>query len=156
MSTRRKQRGKTTSMSGTSNVQNMHENTWLPPGPASADDQHAETQAVAEETSNEAYPPAVTIQDEATHKAEEEAKTEERVKRAKQVSAPKRISTDEIRDIALLLKLLPEGDNIPLDTPIPMESLPEELRQSFFAPGQKKNLYHRGFVKLLQNPETKQ
>jgi len=120
------------------------DNNFLPPG---APDPNA-TQVTD-------YP-AVTIVDEAEHKATEEAAAEARVERAKSVSSPKRLSSQEILNVALLLKLLPEGDNIALDTPIPLENVPEELRKSFFEPGNNRNLAQRGIVKLHTNPETKQ
>jgi len=118
------------------------DNTFLPPGapdPASPSDY-----------------PAVTIVDEAEHKAAEEKAAEERVERAKSVSSPKRLSSQEMLKFALLAKLLPEGESVPIDTPIPLESLPEEMRKSFFEPGSTRNLAQRGIVKLNINTETKQ
>ena len=125
-------------------------NTFLPPG---APDPNV--------TQVPDYPPAVTIVDEAEHKAQEEAATAARVERAAAVSSPGKLSEQEKLSIGLLLKLIPvpEGqsqENVPLDTPIPLESLPEELRNSFFDTDKKKNLAQRGIVKLHTNTETKQ
>jgi hypothetical protein len=116
-------------------------NEFLPPGAPDPND-----------TSVADYP-AVTIVDEEQHKVQEDAATQERVERAKSVSSPKRLSSQEKLNIGVLLKLLPDNE---VTTPIPMESLPEELRNSFFDVGSTKNLAQRGIVKLHTNAETKQ
>ena len=116
-------------------------NNYLPPGAPDPND-----------TTVTDYP-AVTIVDSEQHKAQEDAVAEERVKRAESVSHPKRLSESEKLNIGLLLKLLPDNE---VTTPIPLETIPEELRKTFFEPGSKKNLAQRGIVKLHTNPETKQ
>jgi len=99
--------------------------------------------------------PAVTIVDEAEHKEQVAAETEKRVERETMAKGPKRLSQQEMLDMTVLLKYLPEGDDVPLATPIKLEVLPEQMRLSFFDP-QVRSLHHRGIVKLLMNPETKQ
>ena len=141
MSTNRNKRRKST-MSATT------QNEYLPPG--------APDPAPVEQAHPVDDYPAVTIKNEAEHNAQEEAAAEARVERAKSVSSPKRLSQNEMLNIGLLLKLLPEGESVPLDTPIPLESLPVELRNTFFDVGSKNNLAQRGIVKLIMNPETKQ
>jgi hypothetical protein len=60
-------------------------------------------------------------------------------------------------NMKLLLDLMPGDEEAPLNTPIPLESLPVELSQSFFATGATRNMAQRNLVKLLVvNPESKQ
>jgi hypothetical protein len=118
-------------------------NEYLPPG--------------APDSSTQVHDyPAVTIVDEGEHKAQEDAAAEERIQRAKSVSNPKRLSGQEMLNMAVLLKLLPEGENIPLDTPIPLESVPAEIRDPLFEAGTARNMQNRGLVKLIVNLDTKQ
>jgi hypothetical protein len=148
MSTRKNRQRRVTLSEHTANVTSA-ENQFLPPG---SGEQVVEEQPA---TGGEPYP-AVTIVDGEEHAAQEAKAAEERVERAKQVSSPKRLSQQEMLNMKLLLDLMPGGEEAPLNTPIPLESLPVELSQSFFATGATRNMAQRNLVKLLVNPETKQ
>lgn len=152
MSSRRnKRKGVTLS----EHVQNVQQNAFLPPGSHDATHSDQEAQATTEGTAGndqqagEAYP-AVTIVDEAEHKAQEEKAAQDRVERAKRVSVPKNLSQQEMLNLAVILKLVPENAL----GPVALEKLPDDLRESFFRPG--RNMTDRNLVKLLKNPETGQ
>lgn len=148
-------------VAGVTNVPSMPENSFLPPGAPDTDtDNKSASEANYQETNtagsdNKDYP-AVQVINEEEHKAREEAAAKARVERSERATGPRRLSSQETLNMGLLLKLLPEGDDVPLSTPISMESIPEQLRETFFAPGVKNNMATRGLVKLIQNPETKQ
>jgi len=155
----RSKRTRSKVLSGASgNVQNLHENTFLPPGaPVAGEEATSETQTT-ETNGGEAYP-AVKVVDEAAHKAEEERLAQERVERANAVSAPKRLSEREVQQISRLIeiqeRIAPVRDT--MTVPIPMEEIPEDINNSFFqtGPGQR-NLAQRNLARLIINPETKQ
>jgi len=143
------------------NVQNVSENSFLPPGaPVAGEETTSKTQATEASGNGEGYP-AVTVVDEATHKAEEEQKTQERVERARSVSSPKRLNEREIQDVSVLLSIQEElmqdmPEPKPMTIPLPMDKIPERINNSLFQPGIKNNLHQRGILKMIMNVETKQ
>jgi hypothetical protein len=129
-------------VSGHNETVQQPENTWLPPGSGQGD---------------EAYP-AVTIVDEVQHNAEQEKAASERVERAKSVSSPRRLNERERQAVAILLDIQEKlrGDRQENLFPIPLEHVPDQIKQPLFETGSKNNLHHRGIVRMLINPETKQ
>lgn len=89
--------------------------------------------------------PVVEIKDEEQHRAEQEAAAEKRVKRAKTATGPRKLSGKEVDQLRVLFDLLGAQE---LTTAIPLESIPEDIKNSFFTPTHgERNLLMRGLAK---------
>lgn len=141
MSTRRKQRVKgSTTMSGANDVSSVSANTSNPPGP-----EMVEQQPEHSDDGNEKYPAVIEVKDVEQHNAEQEAAAEERVARAAKAAGPRKLSSREIQQLTILFPMLKENEA--LDTPIPMEMIPDTIKDSFMATGGERNLMQRGLAK---------
>jgi hypothetical protein len=154
-------------------VPNVQENPFLPPGapdptapkaynvPSDAPigESHSDTPENGEATegTGEQYPavpetPVITAEE---HAAKEKAATDERIARSNRATGPKRMSEREKQQVAILLSIMPEDDS-PSEYVFKLESMPTDLADSFFKPGNDRNLAQRGLVTMVMDEETKQ
>ena len=125
------------------NVQSVPSNTFLPPGApdpntanTGAPEANTEGQATEVVEGQEVAEPAVVVLD-----GDTQEQTESKGKKANFAKGPRKLSERERLQLSSLLTLLPLESAI--DTLIPMEQLPEDVKESLYATGTARNLFQR-------------
>lgn len=150
-----------------SDVQNVSENTFIPPGGSApqADKEHVEhsaenTEANGAQGGDAKYPASVKTSEQLTE--EQNKAADEREARAKRATGPRRLAEREVQMISVLLDMLPKNeegksDHISVTEYVyKLEEIPENIRDHFWATGSDRNLAQRGLAVLVSDPETKQ